>query len=79
MRESEGKEGFPIFIGAASTDVAINPPPSPFQMEGNTTCKARRDIGGTRDIIDIRDFRDIGDISKWQETQGNNLQSEKRH
>ena len=24
--ESEGKEGFPIFIGAASTDVAINPP-----------------------------------------------------
>ena len=63
-------------------------PPSPFQMEGNTTCKARRDIGdiiGTWDIIDIRgvrvirDFRDIGDISEWQETQGNNLQSEKRH
>ena len=65
-RESEGKEGFPIFIGAASTNVAINPP-SPFQMEGNTSRKAKRDI------------RDIRDISKWQESQGNNLQSEKRH
>ena len=82
MRESEGKEGFPIFIGAASTDVAINPPRLSRWKE---TQLAKRDIIGTRDIIDIRgvrvirDFRDIGDISKWQETQGNNLQSEKRH
>ena len=66
MRESEGKEGFPIFIGAASTNVAINSP-LPFQMEGNTTCKEKRDIRGIRDIRDFGDIRDIGDFRDFRD------------